>query len=424
MKGTGTATCSSERDVAKGSFDVERIRRDFPLLAQKMRGKPLVYLDNAATTPKPQAVVDAIGRFYREDCANIHRGLYELSERATRAYEGVRERVRKFINAADASEIVFVRGTTEAINLVAHSYGLLAVKADDEIVVSHMEHHSNIVPWQLLCERSGARLRVVPVNDRGELEVEAYAKMLGPRTRLVALTHVSNVLGTINPVADLVELAHRSGARVLIDGAQGAPHVPVDVRKLGCDFYAFSGHKIFGPTGVGVLYGRGELLDAMPPYQGGGDMISSVSFERTTYKDPPEKFEAGTPHIAGVIGLGEALKYVEGVDREAASRHEARLLDYATQVLGEVRGLRIIGTAAAKAGVISFSLADVHPHDIATILDDQGIAVRAGHHCAQPLMERFGVAATVRASLAFFNTIEEVDALGAGLKRVREVMGA
>ncbi len=424
MKGTGTATCSSENHAVKESFDVERIRRDFPLLAQKMRGKPLVYLDNAATTPKPQAVVDAIGRFYREDCANIHRGLYELSERATRAYEGVRERVRSFINAADASEIVFVRGTTEAINLVAHSYGLMAVKAGDEIVVSHMEHHSNIVPWQLLCERSGARLRVVPLDDRGELEMEAYARILGPRTRLVALTHVSNVLGTINPVADLVELAHRSGARVLIDGAQGAPHLPVDVRKLRCDFYAFSGHKIFGPTGVGVLYGRRELLDAMPPYQGGGDMISSVTFERTTYKDPPEKFEAGTPHIAGVIGLGEALRYVEGVDRQAAWQHEARLLDYATQALGEVRGLRMIGTAAAKAGVISFSLADVHPHDIATILDDQGIAVRAGHHCAQPLMERFGLAATVRASLAFFNTTEEIDALVAGLKRAREVMGA
>ncbi len=407
-----------------GGPDLQKLRKDFPILQQKVHGKPLVYLDNAATSQKPRAVVEAEERFYFSDCSNIHRGVHALSERATKAYEDVRVKVQKFINAAESREIVFVRGTTEAINLVAQTYGRQHVQAGDEVLITAMEHHSNIVPWQILCEEKGARLRVAPINDRGELVLEEFEKLLNPRTRLVAVAHVSNVLGTINPVGEIVRRAHRLNVPVLVDGAQAAPHLRIDVRGLDCDFYTLSGHKVYGPTGIGALYGKARLLEAMSPYQGGGDMISSVSFEKTLYNVIPFKFEAGTPNIAATIGLGAAIDYVSQIGHEAIDRHEHELLQYATEKLSAVSGVRLIGTAAKKASVLSFVVEGVHAHDVGTVLDQEGIAVRTGHHCAQPLMGRFGVPATVRASLAFYNTKKEIDALVAGLGKVKEIFNS
>ena len=406
---------------ARKGFDVQKIREDFPVLKQTVHGKPLVYLDNAATSQKPRPVIDAEKRFYERDCSNIHRGVHELSERATKAYEETRLKVQRFLNAGESREIIFVRGTTEAINLVAQSYGRKNLGAGDEVLITALEHHSNIVPWQMLCEEKGARLRVAPINDRGELVLEEFEKLLGPRTKLVSVAHVSNALGTINPVRKIVELAHGRSVPVLIDGAQAAPHRAVDVRELDCDFYAFSGHKVFGPTGTGVLYGKARLLEAMPPYQGGGDMISSVTFEKTIYNVIPYKFEAGTPNIAGVVGLGAALDYLNAVGLENIAAYEMELLDYATKAISQIPGVRIIGTAKEKAGVISFVMDGIHPHDAGTVLDQEGIAVRTGHHCAQPVMQRFGVPATTRASLAFYNTKEEVDVLVEGIHRVKEI---
>ena len=407
--------------VISAGFDVEKVREDFPVLKQRIHGKPLVYLDSAATAQKPFAVIDAIRKFYEVDCANIHRGVHELSQRSTAAYEETRSKAKRFLNARAKNELIFVRGTTEGVNLVASSWGRKNVKPGDEIVVSALEHHSNIVPWQMLCEEKGAKLRVIPVDDRGELLLEEYEKLLGPRTRMVAVGHVSNALGTINPVRQIIEMAHRAGALALIDGAQAAPHLKIDVQALDADFYAISGHKVFGPTGTGILYGKAKLLNAMPPYQGGGDMIKTVTFEKTTYNDLPYKFEAGTPNIAGGIGLGAAFDYVTriGLDKIAAYEHE--LLVYGTEALARIPGLRLIGTAREKAAVLSFVIEGIHPHDIGTVLDRQGIAVRTGHHCAQPVMDRFGVPATTRASLAFYNTIAEIDALAAGLGKVKEI---
>ena len=407
-------------EIAAG-FDVERIREDFPVLKQTIHGKPLVYLDNAATAQKPYAVIEAIRKFHEVDCANIHRGVHELSQRSTAAYEGTRAKMKRFLNARSKSELIFVRGTTEGINLVASSWGHKNVREGDEIIISAMEHHSNIVPWQMVCEATGAKLRVIPINDRGELILEEYARLLNPHTKMVAVTHVSNALGTINPVGEIIAMAHRTGALALIDGAQAAPHLKVDVQALDADFYALSGHKMVGPTGIGILYGKSKLLNAMPPYQGGGDMIKTVTFEKTTYADLPYKFEAGTPNIAGGIGLGAAVDYLShiGLDRIAAYEHE--LLVYGTQALEQIPGLRMIGTAREKAAVLSFVIEGIHPHDIGTVLDRMGIAVRTGHHCAQPVMDRFGVPATTRASLAFYNTVQEIDALAAGLRKVKEV---
>jgi cysteine desulfurase / selenocysteine lyase len=402
-------------------FDVERIRQDFPILRQQVHGHPLVYLDNAATSQKPQVVIDAVRNYYERDNANIHRGVHFLSERATEEYERARRTAQRFLNAPDSREMIFVRGTTEAINLVAQTYGRKHVAEGDEVLVTAMEHHSNIVPWQLLCEEKGAHLRVAPIDDRGELLVDEFEKLLGPRTKLVALPHVSNALGTINPVATLVEMAHRWNAPVIVDGAQAAPHVQIDVQALGCDFYAFSGHKVYGPTGIGVLYGKAALLDAMPPYQGGGEMISSVTFEKTTYNKLPHKFEAGTPDISGAIGLGAALDYVKGLGLDEIAAHEEDLLAYANAALSAVPDIRLIGTAPHKAGVVSFVMEGIHPHDIGTILDQEGIAVRTGHHCAQPVMQRFNVPATVRASFALYNMKQEIDALVSGIRKVREV---
>jgi cysteine desulfurase/selenocysteine lyase len=405
------------------ALDVRAIRRDFPLLRQRIHGKPLVYLDNAATTQKPQAVLDALVHYYVEENSNVHRGVHSLSGRATDSYEAARETARRFLNAADANEIVFVRGTTEGINLVAQTLGRTLVGVGDEIVISEMEHHSNIVPWQILGEQKGAKLRVIPVSDTGELLLDEFERLLNDRTKVVAIAHVSNVLGTINPIAEVVRLAKARGITVVVDGAQAVAHMPVDVQALGCDFYAFSGHKIFGPTGVGVLYGRKALLESMPVYQGGGGMIGRVTFERTTFADLPYKFEAGTPHIAGAIGLAAALDYLTAIGIERVAAYEDELLKYATRALTEVPGLRLTGTAPAKASVLSFVLGDVHPHDVGTILDREGVAVRAGHHCCQPLMARLGVPATARASLALYNTREDVDALVAALRTVREVFG-
>jgi cysteine desulfurase/selenocysteine lyase len=416
MSATRTATVNTSRGNA---LDVARVRADFPALHQQVNGRPLVYLDNAATTQKPQPVLDALLGFYSRDCANVHRGVHALSQRATDAYEGARETVARFLNARPR-EIVFTRGTTEAINLVAYSYGS-RLSPGDEILITELEHHSNIVPWQMLAERTGARLRVAPIDDRGEIILEEFQRLLGPRTRIVAVAHVSNALGTVNPVEEICRLAHTYGARVLVDGAQAVPHLAVDVRALDCDFYAFSGHKIYGPTGIGVLFGRWELLEAMPPYQGGGDMIRSVTFEKTLYNDPPYRFEAGTPHIAGAIGLAAAIEYVTRLGLEEIRRHEQQLLEAATRALEEIPGVRIVGTAAHKAAVVSFVLDGVHPHDVATVLDHEGVAVRAGHHCAQPLMERFGLPATTRASFALYNTLEEVDALARAVRRAREL---
>jgi cysteine desulfurase/selenocysteine lyase len=384
---------------------------------------PLVYLDNAATSQKPQAVIDAICDFYKADCANIHRGVHLLSERATASYEEARHKVQLFLNASDSREIIFVRGATEGINLVAQSFMRPRLAAGDEVLITAMEHHSNIVPWQMICEEKGARLRVAPIDDRGELILEEFERLLGPRTRFVSATHISNALGTVNPVRRMIEMAHARNVPVLLDGAQAAPHARVDVSALDCDFYVFSGHKVYGPTGIGVLYGKASLLESMPPYQGGGDMISSVTFEKTVYAALPHKFEAGTPNIAGTIGLGAALDYVNSIGLESIAAHEGELLCYATGALSSIPGVRIIGTARRKAGVLSFVVDGVHPHDVGTILDQEGIAVRSGHHCAQPVMQRFGVPATTRASFAMYNTMEEVDALVRGIHRVREVFG-
>jgi cysteine desulfurase/selenocysteine lyase len=406
---------------ANDPIDVERVRADFPILETQVHGKPLVYLDNAATSQKPKAVIDAIVNYYQGTNANVHRGVHHLSETATEDYEGAREIVRKFINAAHTHEIIFVRGTTEGINLVAQTFGRAHIGAGDEILVTAMEHHSNIVPWQILCEERGAKLRVAPINDGGELLLADYAKLLGPKTKLVAVTHVSNALGTINPLKRLVELAHAQKIPVLVDGAQAVPHIQVDVQALDCDFYTFSGHKVYGPTGIGVLYGKTDILNSMPPYQGGGDMISSVTFEKTSYNKLPYKFEAGTPDIAGVIGLGAALEYVNGLGIENIGAHEHDLLEYATAKIMAIPDVRIIGTAEEKASVISFVIHNIHPHDIGTILDQQGIAIRTGHHCSQPIMERFGIPATARASFAVYNTRAEIDALVAGIQKVKEV---
>jgi cysteine desulfurase/selenocysteine lyase len=405
------------------AFDVERVRAAFPILARRVNGKPLVYLDNAATSQKPRSVIDAIGRYYENENANIHRGVYYLSSRATEAYEGAREKARAFLNAREAREMIFVRGTTEAVNLVASSFGHARLQRGDEVLVSAMEHHSNIVPWQMICAERGATLRVIPMTRSGELLLDEYERLLSPRTKLVAVVHLSNSLGTINPIAEIAARAHARGVPVLVDGAQAAQHMPVDVQALGCDFYTVSGHKMFGPTGIGLLYGRADLLEALPPYQGGGDMIRSVTFAKTTYASIPAKFEAGTPHIAGAIGLGAAIDYLAGLDRTAAVAHEADLLAYAEQRLAAVPGVRFVGTAARRAGVLSFVLEGVHAHDVGTIVDQEGVAIRTGHHCTQPVMEFFGVPATARASFAFYNTRAEVDALAAAVAKVRELFG-
>ena len=402
-------------------LDAAQVRKDFPILHQLVNGKPLVYLDNGATSQKPQCVIDALVRYYTTDNANVHRGVHTLSQRATDDYENARSKIRSFLNAASDQEIIYTRGTTESINLVAQTFGKQNIGPGDEIIVSNMEHHSNIVPWQILCEEKGAKLRVVPIDDSGELLLDEFEAMLGPRTKLVSITHVSNALGTIVPVERIVELAHAHGVPVLLDGAQAVPHMHVDVRSLDCDFYVFSGHKLFGPTGIGVLYGKAELLESMSPYQGGGEMIKSVTFEKTLYADLPYKFEAGTPNIAGAIGLGEAIDYVEALGFDRIMAHEQELLDYGSRALSSIEGVKIIGTAAHKSGILSFIMDGIHPHDIGTILDAQGIAVRTGHHCAQPVMDRFQIPATARASLAMYNTKEDIDALVLGIDRVIEV---
>lgn len=406
---------------ARQAFDALRLRADFPALAQQAHGKPLIYLDNAATTQKPRAVIDALLHYYTYDNANVHRAVHTLSERATLAYEGARSKVRQFINAKSDREIVFVRGATEGINLVAASWGRANVRAGDEILITAMEHHSNIVPWQLLCEQVGARLRVVPITDAGELVMDEFERLINERTRLVGAVHCSNALGTINPVERIIAKAHAVGAVVLLDGAQAVPHMPVDVQSLDCDFYVFSGHKLYGPTGIGVLYGKERLLDAMPPYQGGGDMIKTVSFEKSTYNDLPYKFEAGTPHIAGAVGLGAAADYVTAIGLDAIAAHEQHLLQHATQAMGAIPGVRLIGTAKHKAGILGFTLEGVHPHDIGTVLDHEGVAIRAGHHCAMPVMKRFELPATARASFGLYNTHEDIDVLVRGIRRVQEM---
>jgi cysteine desulfurase/selenocysteine lyase len=408
---------------ASGGFDVERIREDFPVLRQMVNGKPLVYLDNAASSQVPQVVIDRGSAYLEDEHSNIHRGVHYLSQKATTAYEGAREKVKRFINAREAKECIFVRGATEGINLVMHGYGRKFIGPGDEIVISAMEHHANIVPWQMLCEEKGARLRVIPMNDAGELLQDEYNSLLNEKTKFVAFTHVSNALGTINPVREMIDQAHKYGVPVLIDGAQSAPHMLVDVQDLDCDFYAFSGHKMFAPTGSGLVYGKAELLEKMNPFQGGGDMIRSVTFEKTTYADLPNKFEAGTPAIASQIGLGAAIDYLNSIDREQAAAHEHELLRYATERLKAIEGVRIIGTAQEKTSVLSFVIDDIHPHDIGTILDLEGIAVRAGHHCAQPVMQRLKLSATARASFAFYNTKQEVDVLVRGIEKVIEVLG-
>jgi len=409
-----------ETPIAK-AWDVERVRKDFPILFSTAHGKPLVYLDNAATSQKPRVVIDAVQEFYEESNANVHRGVHWLSEKATAIYEGTREKVRAYFNARSTKEIIYTHGTTEGINLVANAYGSKFVSAGDEIVISELEHHSNIVPWQMLCERTGARLRVAPIDDDGQLRLDAFDALITDRTRLVAIAHVSNSLGTVLPVDEVIRRAHAAGAHVLLDGAQRAPHHRIDVQALGCDFYVCSGHKMYGPTGAGILYGREELLDRMPPWMGGGDMIESVSFERTTYAALPAKFEAGTPDIGAVAGLSAALDYMNGLDFDALSAHEHSLMVEASRRIAQVDGVRLIGTAKGKAAVVSFVMDGVHAHDVASVLDFNGVAVRAGHHCTQPLMKRMGVSATSRASFAMYNRIEEIDALVAGLHEVRKV---
>jgi cysteine desulfurase/selenocysteine lyase len=418
---TAGATQATEPRRAAPALDPHALRGEFPILQRPVRGKPLVYLDNAATTQKPRAVIDAVRRYYEEDNANVHRGVHLLSERATRAFEEARVKVARALGAGDPREVIFTRGTTESVNLVAQTFGRARVGAGDEVLVTGMEHHSNIVPWQMLCAEKGATLRVVPVTDAGDLDLDALERLLGPRTRLLAVTQVSNALGTVNPIDEIVARAHARGVPVLVDGAQGMPHLGFDVRRSGADFYAFSGHKMYAPTGIGVLWGRREHLDAMPPWQGGGDMIETVSFEKTTYNALPYKFEAGTPHISGAIALGAAVDWMSGVGTAAIAAHEHDLVAYAVDALRDVPELTFFGTPRVRAGAVSFLLGDVHPHDVATILDRHGIAVRAGHHCAQPLMRRFGVAATARASFAVYNTRGDVDALVRGLHAAREV---
>ncbi len=411
-----------EKPMSENSqWDVERIREDFPVLRQTVNGRPLIYLDNAASSQVPQVVIDRGSIYLEQEHSNIHRGVHYLSQRATTAYEGAREKVKRFINAREAKECIFVRGCTEGINLVMHGYGRKFVGAGDEVIISTMEHHANIVPWQMLCEEKGARLRVIPMNDAGELLIDEYEALLNERTKFVAVTHISNALGTINPVKEMIASAHKYGVPVLIDGAQSAPHLIVDVQDLDADFYVFSGHKMFAPTGSGIVYGKAELLEKMNPFQGGGDMIRSVTFEKTTYAGLPNKFEAGTPAIASQIGLGAAIDYLNSIGRQSAVAYEQELLRYATEKISAIEGVRIIGTAREKASVLSFVIDEVHPHDIGTILDQEGIAVRAGHHCAQPVMKRFNVPATARASFAFYNTKEEVDALARAIEKVIEV---
>ncbi|HLL15052.1 MAG TPA: cysteine desulfurase [Pyrinomonadaceae bacterium] len=407
--------------VNRATWDVARVREDFPVLGQTVNGKPLVYLDNAASSQVPQVVIDRGSRYLREEHSNIHRGVHYLSQRATTAYEGAREKVRRFINARDSRECIFVRGCTEGINLVMHGYGRKFVGEGDEVIVSAMEHHANIVPWQMLCEEKGARLRVIPMNDAGELLLDEYEALLNERTKLVCVMHVSNALGTINPIKEIIARAHKQGVPVLVDGAQGTPHLPIDVQDLDADFYIISGHKMFAPTGSGVVYGRAELLERMNPFLGGGDMIRTVTFEKTTYAGLPNKFEAGTPAIASQIGLGAAIDYLNGLDRAAAHAYEHELLAYATEKLTAIEGVRIIGTAREKVGALSFIIEDVHPHDVGTILDQEGIAIRAGHHCAQPVMKRFNIPATARASFSFYNTKEEIDTLASAVRKVIEV---
>ncbi len=417
------ARTNDRAGASEESFDVQRVRSDFPALGLEVHGKPLAYLDNAATTQKPEAVLEAEDLWYRESCANVHRGVHFLSQKATDAYETARTKVQRFVKAEFADEIVFVRGTTDAINLVASSFGQKRIGAGDEVLITEMEHHSNIVPWQLLCDRNDAVLRVAPINDRGEIIMERFESLLSNRTRIVAAGYVSNALGTINPVRQIVELAHGRGVPVLFDGAQAMPHLKVDVQELGCDFFAFSGHKMFAPTGIGGLYGRREILRSMPPYQGGGEMIRTVSFEGSDYAEPPARFEAGTPNIAGAVALGAAVDYLSGLGMEAIGNYESGVLDYATGLVEEIPGVRVIGTADQKASVLSFVIEGVHAHDVGTILDREGVAVRAGHHCAQPVMEHFGVPATARASFALYNTKTEAERLAAAIARVQEVFG-
>jgi cysteine desulfurase/selenocysteine lyase len=412
---------SSSAEMLHPKFDVERIRQDFPVLSRTVRGKALVYFDNAATSQKPKQVIETVDKYYREYNSNIHRGVHTLSGEATAAFESTRVKCQSFINAKSENEIIFVKGTTEAINLIASSYGRTNIHAGDEIIISWMEHHSNIVPWQLLCEQSGAKLKVIPINDDGEIIMDEYKKLLGPKTKMVSVGHISNALGTINPIKEIIQLAHENNAVVLIDGAQAAPHTNIDVQDLDCDFYAFSSHKLCGPTGVGVLYGKKALLEAMPPYHGGGDMIKMVTFEKTTYAEPPHRFEAGTPNMAGVIGLGSAIDYVNNIGLDAIAAYEHELLEYATEYALKVDGLRLIGTAKNKASILSFVMDKVHPHDLGTILDHDGIAIRTGHHCAMPVMDRFKVPATARASFAFYNTKNEIDALMSGIEAAKKV---
>lgn len=408
---------------ATSTLDVARVREAFPILQESVHGKPLVYLDNANTTQKPRAVLDALQHYYEHDNANIHRATHLLSERATRAYEGAREQIRRFINARETAEVIYTRGCTDSINLVAHSFARPRLKPGDEILITWMEHHSNIVPWQIACELTGATLKVVPMTDDGELQLEEFDRLLSDRTRLVAVVHMSNALGTINPVEEIIARAHARHIPVLVDGAQAAPHLPVDVQALDCDFYAFSAHKMYGPTGTGALYGKRELLDTMPPYQGGGDMIATVTFEKTTYSPLPQKFEAGTPNIAGVIGFGAAVQYLRGFDMNAVAAHEHALLQRATEAIEAIPGTRIIGRARHKAGVLSFILDGIHPHDIGTILDREGVAIRTGQHCAQPIMDRYGVPATARASFAIYNTLEEIDRFADAVRKVQTLFG-
>jgi cysteine desulfurase/selenocysteine lyase len=414
---------SPQLATAAERLDVERVRADFPALHQEAHGKPLVYLDNAATTQKPQPVIDAVRSFYERDCANVHRGVHTLSQRATVAYENARSAIKKHLGAADSREIVFTRGTTEAINLVASSFVRPRLKAGDEVLISAMEHHSNIVPWQLLCEERNAKLRVTPIDDDGDIILEEYERLLSERTRIVGLVYVSNALGTVNPVRQMIEMAHRQGVPVLLDGAQAVPHLAVDMNELDCDFFAFSAHKVYGPTGIGALYGKRSHLLEMVPYQGGGDMILSVTFDETTYNEPPHRFEAGTPNIEGAIGLAAALAYVDGLGLDAIAAHERDLLERATRSVTEIDGVRLVGNARHRAGALSFVMDGIHPHDVGTILDTEGIAVRAGHHCAQPVMQRYNVSATVRASFGLYNTHDEIDALVRGLGKAREVFG-
>ncbi len=412
---------AEQLNTDSSAFDVEKIRKDFPILQQQVHGKPLVYLDNAATAQKPSFVIETLNQYYQEYNSNIHRGVHTLSEKATAAYEGSRDKVKTFINADSNKEIIFVRGATEGINLVAQSFGRSTITAGDEIIISEMEHHSNIVPWQLLCEQTGAQLKVIPINDAGELIMEEYEKLLNKKTRIVAVGHISNALGTINPIKKMIDMAHQVGAKILIDGAQAAPHTIVDVKTLDCDFYVFSGHKLFGPTGIGVLYGKQQLLEDMPPYQGGGDMIKMVTLEKTLYNDLPYTFEAGTPHIAGVVGLGAAIDYIQAIGLDDIASYEHELLTYATQQVNAIESVTLVGTANEKTSILSFVMDEIHPHDIGTIIDHEGIAIRTGHHCAMPVMEHFNLAATARASFAFYNTKAEVDLLVAGIQKCNEV---